>query len=65
MVKSLIDYFIIDSSSWVLIKDITLWNFDECLSDVHCPVVTPPEDSVVVPELKIKWNMEVQELYTS
>ena len=43
-----------------LIKDITVWNFDECLPDVHCPVViqlagsteTPTDDSVVVPKRK-------------
>ena len=71
--KSLIDYFILDSSSLNLIKDITVSNFDERLSDVHCPVVielagsteTLPDDSVVVSKLKRKWNREVQELYTS
>ena len=66
--KSLFDYFIIDSSSLNLIKDINYWNFDESLSDVHCRVViklagsteTPPDDSVVVSILK-KWNRGVQE----
>ena len=62
--KSLIDYFIIDSSSLNLLKDITVWNYDECLSDVNYHVVTelagstetPPDDSLVVPKLKRKWN---------
>ena len=70
--KSL-EYFIKDSSSLNLIEDITVWNFDECLSNVHCPVLielagsmeTPPDDSVMVSKLKRKWNREVQELYTS
>ena len=71
--KRLIDYSIIDSSSLNLIKDITIWNFDECLSDVHCLVLielselteTPPGDSVVVPKLKRNCSREVQELYPS
>ena len=53
--KSLIDNFIVDSSSLNSIKDITVWNFDECISYVHCRVVielpglteTPPNGSVV------------------
>ena len=30
--KSLIDYLLIDSSSLILIKDLIVWNFEDCLS---------------------------------
>ena len=71
--KSLIDHLIVDSSSLNSTKDITVLNFDESLSDVHCRVVielaglteTPPDDQVVVPKVKRKWNREVQERFTS
>ena len=32
------DYFLIDGSSLNLIKDLIVWNFDDCLSQVHCAV---------------------------
>ena len=37
--KSLIEYFLINSSALSLIDNITVWPFDPCLSDVHCVIV--------------------------
>ena len=56
-----------------LIKDPIVWNFDDCVSDVHCAVVIELvgstkislDDAAAVPKLRTTWNRELKELYSS
>ena len=71
--KSLNDYFLIDSSSLNLIKDLLVGNFDDSLSDMHCAVVIElvvsteisSDDAAAVPKLRRTWNRELKELHSS
>ena len=68
--ESVIDYFIIDYDDFDDVSELSVLEFDPCLSDVHCPVAMELKNLKHVPveiyemnQKKRRWNKQTQERF--